>query len=193
MKWTNQAEIIKQLTDRQVVTHLYITQGIILVVTIIASLFLFPSLSKWYDLWDFSFDEVIIYGVSAGTIVIIIDVVLMYMLPKKYYDDGGVNKKVFRNRSVFEILCIAFLVACAEELLFRGVLHTTYGYIFASIAFGIMHIRYLTKPVLLVSVLLISFYLGWMFEVTNNLVVTITAHFMIDFILGLMIRYKIMG
>ncbi|QHE52552.1 CPBP family intramembrane glutamic endopeptidase [Pontibacillus sp. HMF3514] len=193
MKWTNQAEIIKQLSDRQVVNHLYLTQGIILAITVIASLFLFPSLTKWLDLWKYDVNEILIYGVSAGFIVLIIDVLLMIVLPKRFYDDGGINQKVFRNRPVLEILWIAFLVAFAEELLFRGVIHTTFGYITASIAFGFMHIRYLTKPVLLISVLLISFYLGWMFEVTSNLFVTITAHFMIDFILGLLIRFKIMG
>jgi len=193
MKWTNQAEIIKQLSDRQLVNHLYLTQGIILAITVIASLVLFPSLTEWVDLWEYDINEVLTYGVSAGAIVLLVDLLLVFFLPKRFYDDGGINEKVFRNRPVIEILFIAFLVAFAEEVLFRGVLHTTYGYIVASIAFGLMHVRYLTKPVLLISVLLISFYLGWMFEVTHNLFVTITAHFMIDFVLGLMIRFKKMG
>ncbi len=193
MKWTNQSEIIKQLSDRQLVNHLYLTQGIILLATLISSLFMFPSLTNWLDLWKYDSNEILKYGVSAGVLVLLIDVVLMRFLPKRFYDDGGINEKVFRNRPVLEILGIAFIVAFSEELLFRGVIHTSYGYIIASISFGLMHIRYLTKPVLLVSVLLISFYLGWMFEITNNLLVTITAHFIIDFVLGLMIRFKIMG
>lgn len=193
MKWANQSEIIKQLSDRQVVNHLYLTQGIILLITAISSIFMFPSLTYWLSLWNYNSNEILQYGVTAGILVLLIDLVLIQFLPKKYYDDGGINEKVFRSRPVLEIFCIAFLVALSEELLFRGVIHTTYGYMVASISFALMHIRYLTKPVLLVSVLFISFYLGWMFELTNNLLVTITAHFIIDFVLGLMIRFKIMG
>src|SRR5699024_11474282 len=59
------------------------------------------------------------------------------------------------------------------ELLFRGVLQTTFGYIPASVIFALVHVRYLSKPVLLISVLLISFFIGYLFEVTGNLYVTI--------------------
>ncbi|WP_404453206.1 type II CAAX prenyl endopeptidase Rce1 family protein [Oceanobacillus kapialis] len=45
------------------------------------------------------------------------------------------------------------------------------------------------KPVLFISVLLVSFYIGYLFEQTGNLIVTITAHFIVDFLLGLTIRF----
>ncbi|MYL55103.1 CPBP family intramembrane metalloprotease [Pontibacillus yanchengensis] len=192
MKWTNQAELIKQLTDRQLVNQVYLTQLIILILTIGGSFFLFDSLEEVADLFRWNTQQVIFYGISAGVVVLIIDIILMVLLPARFYDDGGINKRVFRSISVLEIFVIALLVAFAEELLFRGVIHTHFGYIIASVLFALMHVRYLTKPVLFVSVLFISFYFGWMYEITHLLWVTIIAHFMVDFVLGVMIRFNVM-
>src|SRR5699024_9531099 len=130
------------------------------------------------------------YGVIPGVIVVCIDAVLMYFLPGRYYDDGGINRRIFANRSIFGIFKLVLMIAVAEELLFRGVLQTTVGYILASTIFALIHIRYLTKPVLLASVFLVSFYLGYMYELTGNLLTTITAHFIIDFLSGLLIRLQ---
>lgn len=192
MKWTSQAELIKQLSDRQLITQLYLTQLILIIFTFISSLFLFSSIFDLKMLFTWDLTEVVKYGVSASIVVLAIDLILMYTLPKKYYDDGGINEKVFRNTSVFEIFLISLLVAFSEEIFFRGVIHTSFGYLIGSISFALVHIRYLTKPVLLISVLFISFYIGWMYELTQNLWVTIVAHFLIDFVLGVMIRLKIM-
>ena len=85
---------------------------------------------------------------------------------------------------------LSFTVAFAEELLFRGVLHTTFGYFIASTIFALAHFRYLTKPILFISILFVSFYIGYLFEITGNLVVTIAAHFIVDFLLGLFIRLQ---
>lgn len=85
------------------------------------------------------------------------------------------------------------LVAIAEELLFRGVIQTTFGYLISSTLFALIHFRYLKKPVLLISVLFVSFYIGYIFILTENLLVTITAHFVVDFTLGLVIRFQKRG
>src|SRR5690625_1741473 len=115
----------------------------------------------------------------------------MVILPKKYFDDGGINERIFKNQSIFNIFIIALIVAVSEELLFRGLIQTIFGYFIASTLFALVHVRYLRKPVLLISVLLISFYLGYLYEITNNLFVTIFAHFIVDFLLGVIIRYNI--
>ncbi|KGP70874.1 CPBP family intramembrane glutamic endopeptidase [Pontibacillus yanchengensis] len=192
MKWTNQAELIKQLTDRQLVNQVYLTQLILLILTLGGSFFLFDSMEEIAKLFSWNTQEIIRYGVSAGGIVLLIDIILMALLPARFYDDGGINKRVFRSISVLEIFVIALVVALAEEFLFRGVIHTHFGYLTASVLFALMHVRYLKKPVLLISVLFISFYFGWMYEMTQNLWVTIVAHFMVDFVLGVMIRLKLM-
>lgn len=186
----SQREILNQLTDRELTKQLLFSQGLLLFLGILLSLILFDHPAQWLHLFRFNSFEIVYYGVFPGLIVVAVDAVLMYILPERYYDDGGINERIFANRSVMGIVGLVLLIAIAEEVLFRGVLQTTMGYVIASTVFALVHIRYLKKPVLLVSVLLVSFYLGYMFKLTGNLFTTMTAHFIIDFLSGLLIRLK---
>ncbi|WP_430785498.1 CPBP family intramembrane glutamic endopeptidase [Virgibacillus flavescens] len=186
----NQSKIINELTDYELKVQLVISQLILIITSIIMSYFLFESFLQWTDYFIFSYSEIFYFGVIPGLIIVLIDLICIRVFPKKFYDDGGINQRIFENRSVSEIFLIAFLVAVAEELLFRGVIQTTFGYIIASTLFALIHFRYLKKPVLLLSILFISFYIGYLFVLTENLLVTIIAHFIVDFILGLVIRFS---
>ncbi|TGB04496.1 CPBP family intramembrane glutamic endopeptidase [Halobacillus salinus] len=189
MKRKRQADLIKQMSDKEVAVQLAVTQLILLAVALVTSLFLFESYwSEWLSMFPLSYENWLMFGVLPGLLILLIDLALMYTLPKKYYDDGGINEKVFENRSFSGVLFLTLLVAISEEMLFRGVLHNELGYIPASILFAVIHIRYLSKPVLLLSVLFVSFLIGYMFEVTGSLTATITAHFIVDFVLGLWIK-----
>lgn len=188
-----QADIIKQMSSKELMYQLILTQFIILMISIVLSIFLFDQFSDWLHYFKLNGTEILLYGVIPGVLIVIIDLILMIFLPKRFYDDGGINEKVFKNRPIKEIFLISFVVAIAEEMLFRGVIQTTFGYVIASIVFALIHIRYLTKPVLLISVLLISFYIGYLFVLTENLLVTITAHFIVDFLLGIVIQKKTWG
>lgn len=185
-----QSEIVKQLSDRELTQQLLFSQMMMVGLGFLLSFFLFEKMSEWLNYFSFHMSDLILYGVLPGIFIILIDLLLMRVFPEKYYDDGGINDRIFRNRSVRGIFGIALLVAVTEELLFRGVIQTVFGYIVASVLFALVHIRYLNKPVLLVSVLFISFYIGYIFVLTENLLVTITAHFTVDFVLGLIIRFK---
>lgn len=187
---TKQSEIIKQLTDKELTKQLYFSQVLFLVVSLLLSLFFFDTLKEWLAYFHFDLFEIAYYGLLPGLVIVLIDIILVYIFPQKYYDDGGINNRIFKNRSVSGIFLIALLVAFTEEMLFRGVIQTTFGYFIASFLFAFVHIRYLKKPVLLISVLFVSFYIGYLFILTENLVVTITAHFSVDFILGVVIRFK---
>ncbi|KHE69927.1 CPBP family intramembrane glutamic endopeptidase [Halobacillus sp. BBL2006] len=188
MKRKNQAELIQQLSDREITVQLVLTQLTILLLAAIGSFFLFDSFLDWTELFHFSWTELLWFGLIPGLMVLLIDFILLYSLPERYYDDGGINVKVFRHRSYIGITGITLLIAFSEEVLFRGVIHTEFGYLVASVLFAIMHIRYLDKIVLLVSVLFVSFFIGYMYEQTGSLFVTITAHFVIDFVLAIWIR-----
>ncbi len=144
----------------------------------------------WLELFEADMHDILYYGLLTGIIIVIADLLLMYIFPKKYYDDGGVNDRIFKNRSVPGIFCIALAVAISEELLFRGVIQTSFGYIAASCLFALIHVRYLRKPVLFISVLLVSFYIGYIFVITENLAAVIMAHFTVDLVLGLIIRLQ---
>lgn len=185
-----QRDIIKQLSDKELKYQLFLSQFILFFLGIILSIFLFDSLLDWFSYFDFHPKDIIYYGVGTGVIIVLYDLLLMYLLPAKWYDDGGINKRIFKSRSMGDIFLIVSIVSIAEELLFRGVLQTTFGYVIASTLFALVHIRYLVKPILFLSVLVTSFYIGWIFEITGNLFVTITAHFIVDFLLAIIIRYS---
>lgn len=186
----NQKKIIDQITDEQLQQSLFMSQLMILSLAIILSIFLFESVTKWFELFSLDLYEIFYYGFLPGLIIILIDIVLMRIFPKSALDDGGINERIFHNRSIKQIFFIALIVSVSEELLFRGVLQTVFGYFIASIFFALVHFRYLKKPVLLISVLFVSFYIGYLYFITNNLLTTIVAHFLVDFILGLLIRYR---
>lgn len=188
-----QADIIRQISSEDLKKSVFYTQFILLSISIVSSFILFDNFKDWFVLFKLNPKDIFYYGIIPAIIVIALNIILSRYVPNRYLDDGGINEKLFKSQSVFSIIIIALTVAIAEELLFRGVIQTVFGYIFASSLFAIIHIRYLKKPVLLISIIIVSFYIGYLFEVTQNLLVTITAHFIIDFILGLLIKYKTRG
>lgn len=188
-----QSDIIRQLSSADLKRSVLYTQLLLFSLSIVLSLFLFNTFTDWFKLFTLNVSEIFYYGVIPAFLIIIIDVILDKFIPNRFLDDGGINEKLFSGQSTFSIFIITATVAIAEELLFRGVIQSTFGYVFASLLFALIHIRYLKKPILLIVIIGLSFYIGYLFEVTQNLNVTITTHFLIDFILGLLIKYKTRG
>lgn len=182
-------ELIKGLTDRELLSHLYMTQVILLVITLVLGILLFDHFSFLQTI-DFSDVRVLLIGVPAGAAVVIVDIILMKLLPQSFYDDGGLNERIFKNRSVIHIAWIAAFVAFSEELLFRGVIQTKVGLIIASLIFAIIHYRYLFNWFLFSNIVILSFLIGSVYEWSNNLALTMIMHFTIDFLLGLYIKYR---
>ncbi|GEN31836.1 hypothetical protein HNQ35_000592 [Cerasibacillus quisquiliarum] len=185
-----QSEMIKQLSDQELKKSLLLTQLSLLILAISISIVVFDRLSDWLLQIRWNSEEIFYYGVIPGIIIILFNILLYLVVPKKYLNDGGINKRLFTSMSPIEILYFTLLIAIAEEALFRGVLQYTVGYIIASLIFAFVHIRYLKKPVLFLSVVLVSFYLGYIYKLTGNLLTVMTAHFLVDFLLGLFIHYK---
>ncbi|WP_117160720.1 CPBP family intramembrane glutamic endopeptidase [Paraliobacillus sp. X-1268] len=184
-----QAAIIATMTSKQVRQQVYISQSLLLIISLICAWFIYGSFTFFSELFEGSVTEIMLYGLLPGFIVVIIDMVMYKTLPKRYWDDGGINEKIFRGSNIYQIIMLTMFVAIAEEVLFRGVLQPSIGYIATSLLFAFIHIRYLFKPVLFNSVVMLSFYIGFMFEITNNLGVTIIMHFVIDCSLALYLRF----
>ena len=182
-------ELINSLTDKDLLFHLYMTQVILCVISILLGFIFFDHLSylNHISLQDF---QIITIGVPVGIAVVLADILLMKSLPSSYYDDGGLNERIFKKRNIFHILFIALFVAFSEELLFRGIIQTKLGLILASIIFAIIHYRYLFNWFLFVNIVVLSFFIGLIFEWTGNLAVTIAMHFVIDFLLGVYIKFR---
>ncbi len=183
-----QADIVKKMNPKELVLQVYITQGLVLAAAAVIGFFLFDSLQEFTNLWSPDLQEVLLYGGSAGLTALLVDFFLMKTAPGEWYDDGGINEKIFANIPVFHIFFLAMLISFSEEILFRGVIQSNLGYVTASILFAVLHIRYLGKIVLFSVVTALSFFLGWLFLITGNLFVTVFAHFIIDFVMGAYIR-----
>ena len=185
-----QNELIKQLTDKQIVQNLYFTQFLLLCIAIALGFFLFDQIEEFLDLWVIRDYLFVIYGIGLALIVIIVDFIIMKVAPSRLTDDGGINEKIFEKRSIPHIIVLTALIAISEEILFRGVLQTHFGIWVASLIFAILHFRYLSKWLLFTMVVTISFLLGIVYEMTETLYTTIIAHFLIDLVFAIQIRLQ---
>ncbi|MFC0415498.1 lysostaphin resistance A-like protein [Cytobacillus solani] len=186
----NYADMIKEISTKQLLFHLYFTQLILLTISLILGIILFDSLSEFLNLFQWTDYRIFLIGGVAGLAVVLLDLILMRILPASYYDDGGLNERIFRNRNIIHIAFIAAVVAFCEEVLFRGIIQTHVGLVFSSIIFAIVHYRYLFNWFLFVNIIVLSFFIGYLFLLTGNLWVTIFMHFIIDFLLGILIRNR---
>lgn len=185
----NYNQIINELTDRELTLHLYATQILLLGVSLLLNYILFDDFSFWQNIILLDY-QIIKIGVTVGILVVIMDIILMKWLPASFYDDGGINDRIFRNKRTLHILLITLLVSISEEILFRGIIQTKVGVVWASLIFASIHYRYLFKLFLFINIILLSFLIGYIYHLTNNLAVTIVMHFVIDFLLGLHIKRK---
>lgn len=185
-----QAEVIKTLSDRELLLNVYLTQFVLVVLSFVVGFFLFLEIWFLPQIFVLRWLDMLLLGGGAALVIVSIDLALMKVLPESAFDDGGINERIFGNRSIFHIFVLSLLISISEELMFRGVIQTHFGLVIASLLFAIIHVRYLTKPVLFSLVVGISFLLGIVYKSTGNIAVTITAHFLIDFIMGCLIKCK---
>lgn len=129
-------------------------------------------------------------GVAFAVVVLIVDVLISNWVPPEVTDDGGINELIFKNRPLWHIIVLSFVVAFCEEWLFRGAIQASWGPYWTSILFAAIHIRYLQHWLMTGLVFGISYGLGWIYIQTGSLWTPIIAHFMIDLIMGCIIRYR---
>jgi len=190
MKKTNQAEIIAQLSKKELTFHLIATQIVLLTISIILGIFFIKDISSFFNLFRLD-SSIYVIGISNGILVVILDLFLMKVLPERYYDDGGINEKIFQNRSIMEIIGLTLLIAICEEILFRGIIQNQFGIIAGSIIFALVHIRYWGHWFLIINIIILSFWIGFVYEFSNHhLLTTITMHFIIDLLLGIAIKLR---
>lgn len=183
-------ETINELSDKELLFHLFATQIVLLTISFFLGMIMFESYGEFADLTNWSDSRIFTIGIGAAAFVVAIDLLLMKYLPVSYYDDGGLNERIFKNRTILQIAFISAVVAISEEILFRGIIQTSAGLFVSSLIFALIHYRYLFNWVLFLNIILLSFFIGSIFLLTNNLLVTIVMHFFIDFMLGLAIKFK---
>jgi len=185
-----QKELIQQMSDKEILFHLYITQFFLLTISSFFVIILFKDISTFFNLFQWNDWRILTFGVTSAVIVVLLDLFFMKYLPKHMYDDGGINERIFKQRSVWHIAVITALIAFSEEILFRGIIQTKFGIITASVIFAIVHYRYLFHWFLFLNIVLLSFFIGSLYLWTGNLAVPVVMHFLVDFLLGLAYRRK---
>jgi membrane protease YdiL (CAAX protease family) len=189
MKKYKKVHLFDELTHKDILHSLYLTQCSLLAFTGIGIYLLFDSFFDFFRLFDWS-DWRLLFGAIGGLAVVLLDVCFMKWLPRCYFDDGGINQKLFSHLSIVSIIGVTALIAFTEEMFFRGVLQTQFGFLAASILFALAHIRYLSNWFLTVNIFFLSFGFSCLYEWTGNLAVTVVMHFVIDCGLGMIIRFK---
>lgn len=179
---------VDDLDDRMLLINLYTTQGLTFIIGLIWVLFqrqnlvaLFKVPKELTFLW---------WGVGLAAAVILVDLLISRFVPEEAGDDGGVNDRIFRKRPVWHIALISFIVAICEELLFRGAIQHAIGPYWTSIVFATIHVRYLRHWIPTGLVFSISYGLGWIYMQTGSIWSAIIAHFVIDLVMGLIIRFR---
>ncbi|MUT65514.1 CPBP family intramembrane glutamic endopeptidase [Paenibacillus sp. NEAU-GSW1] len=179
---------VGELDDRMLLINLYMTQGLTFIIGLIWVLF-----QRQNIIHLFHFPKTLDYvywGVGLAAAVIAIDLLISRWVPEEAADDGGVNDRIFKTRPVWHIAVLSLVVAVCEELLFRGAVQHAIGPYWTSIVFATIHVRYLRHWIPTALVFSISYGLGWIYQQTDTLWAPIIAHFLVDFIMGLMIRFR---
>ncbi len=100
-----------------------------------------------------------------------------------------IDLRIIFSESKFHDLCfISILAGCAEELLFRGVIQAKLGIVGASIIFGLLHF---ITPAYCVIATIMGFYLGFLFQYYESLLVPIQVHFLYDLGALIYLRYYV--
>jgi hypothetical protein len=176
------------LSDRQLLLNLYLTQAFIFIIGLLWVIFQGRNLFELFALpqdWHFA-----AWGGGLAAAVLGADFVISRWMPEEAADDGGINEKIFRARPVWHIALICLIVSICEELLFRGAIQHAIGPYWTSIVFAAIHVRYLRHWIPTGLVFSISYGLGWIMIKSGTIWAPIAAHFLIDFVMGLIIRFR---
>ncbi|WP_068793142.1 CPBP family intramembrane glutamic endopeptidase [Brevibacillus laterosporus] len=185
----NRNNKLDQLDDRTLLLNLWITQGIVLLIALLGSWFLYTKTEFWQLLLTMH-PSYLGYAVLLIVLVVASNIIIEKTVPPSWVDDGGMNERIFRSLSIPTTFLLCVAVGISEEWLFRGVIHELIGNVWTSILFTAIHFRYLQKPILIGMVFLTSYLLGILFTWTNSLITVMFVHATINFVLALFLKYK---
>ncbi|MFC4302748.1 CPBP family intramembrane glutamic endopeptidase [Cohnella boryungensis] len=179
---------VDELNDKMLLANLYLTQALTLIIGIVWVLLQRRNPLNFFAVpstYDF-----VLWGAGLALLVLLFDLGISRFVPEEATDDGGVNERLFRMRPVWHIAVISLVVAICEEILFRGAIQFAIGPYWTSILFAAIHVRYLRHWIPTGMVFAISYGLGFIMDYTGTLLAPIVAHFLVDFIMGCIIRFR---
>ncbi|WP_438432308.1 lysostaphin resistance A-like protein [Gorillibacterium sp. sgz500922] len=177
---------IDEIDERLLLINLYITQ---LLTFLVGSGLTLLQKNAFWTLFPLKLPAMLLWGAGLAAAVIAADMLVSRLVKEDISEDGGVNEMLFANRPLWHIALICLVVAFCEEILFRGAVQQWFGPYWTSILFAAIHVRYLQHWLMTGLVFGISYGLGWSYVHTGTLWTPVIAHFLIDFIMGCLIRY----
>ncbi|MFE1626628.1 CPBP family intramembrane glutamic endopeptidase [Brevibacillus reuszeri] len=163
--------------------NLWLTQGLVLIVAAGSSLWA-HGIQGTMELFQFPLWSSLIWSGCVIAAIVLLSIVMDKYLPKRWQDDGSVNMRIFGSMSPVTTLLVCMAVGVSEEWLFRGVIQTFAGNFWTSLLFTLVHVRYVTKPLMVISVFGTSWLLGMLFTYSGSLWSPIVAHIGIDLLLA---------
>ena len=123
-------------------------------------------------------------------------ILLTYLTSEKHIDEMN---KGYQDSSVLEIVSFMLLAALFEELLFRGIIqnvlfiivdHRWLAILLTSFLFVAFHVQYYKKPLMLLNITVPSLVFGWCYFYTDNLLVPIIVHFILNVSMTLLFKFN---
>ncbi|PIC82855.1 CPBP family intramembrane glutamic endopeptidase [Sporosarcina sp. P1] len=146
--------------------------------------------------FDRPMESIMILGVSSIALLLF-GVVLTLTIPSNYIDD---NNHTYQEDSLPRIFTFMFIAALFEETLFRGIIqnvlflfisHEWMAILLTTGLFLVFHIQYFKKPIMLLNISIPSLVFGWIYFKTNNLLVPIFVHFIMNIGMTMLFKYKL--
>lgn len=106
---------VEDMSPQEIGLNLYITQLIIIGIGCLLAYILFQDAKEVFNLWKWEPVSILIIGGLLAIGIVLLDYVAMRVFPESWFDDGGINDKMFRGMSVLHLLVITFLIGFAEE------------------------------------------------------------------------------
>lgn len=189
-RWRLEKADINKIDDKILLLNLYITQGLLLLIGLL--IIWLQSDQSIFHLLRIP-QEILppfIWGSGLTIFVIMLNTIANKVIPEELMNDGGINERIVTKRPLWHLIVMFLVVAFCEELLFRGAVQHIIGNYWTSLLFATVHLRYLRHWFMTALVFGTSYALGWVYEQTGSLWTAIIAHFLIDLIMGCIIKYR---
>ncbi|YCA45471.1 CPBP family intramembrane metalloprotease [Bacillus sp. JZ8] len=130
--------------------------------------------------------------------LILFGILLTILIPSHYIDN---QNKQYQTSSISALLSLFLFGSLFEELLFRGIVQNLLllyieeswvGIFITSLLFLALHVQYFKKPLMLFNILLPSLAFGWVYVKTSNILVPIIVHFLLNFVITILFKYRIL-
>lgn len=165
--------------------------------TIILALVIYDVLPIQNLLSFDNFTVSILITAISSVALLVFGVVLTLYIPSKYIDD---TNKTYQDDSLSTIFIFMFVVALFEETLFRGIIQNLFlvftdnlwvAILSTTFLFLGFHINYFKKPIMLLNICIPSLVFGWVYVKTNNLLVPVFVHFIMNFGMTIFFKYNL--